>query len=269
MRRHAICGLLGLLVTGCAVPEASLPPARAAHEALRDEAAVAQSKPDPEPERATKKPKKRASPSRRADAEERKVAVSGIEGTLSSYDVRTTLEKRGKEFASCYAPRARHVPALGGSVRFAIHVLKSGAVRDVHTLASDLGDRVLERCLGEVILGARFPSPHGGEADVQYQMDLEPAESTRTEQWETRRVQSVLNKRRGALLATCDAHRAGPFTVTAYVSRAGRVLAAGVSAPTVTSADTLDCIAEELRSWSMPKPRKGVAKVSFPLRTGA
>ncbi|MET0340387.1 MAG: AgmX/PglI C-terminal domain-containing protein [Polyangiales bacterium] len=254
------------MTVGCGASEASLPAPRTVNEAREE--ATAQSQPDPTPKPATKK-KKKVNPSERAEAEERKVAVSGIEGTLSNYDVRTTLDKRGKEFASCYTPRARHVPALGGSVQFTIHVLKSGQVRDVHTLASDLGDRVLERCLGEVIRGAQFPSPHGGEADVQYQMALEPAENMRTEQWETRRVESVLRKRRSALLSTCDAHRTGPFTVTAYVSRSGRVLAAGVSAPTVTSGDTLDCIAEELRSWSMPRPRKAIAKVSFPLRTGA
>ena len=256
MLRHAIGCCLSLLMAGCATPEA-LPEVR-----------TAPTQPVARPAKPV--PKKRPRPSHVAERQERQVAVSGIEGTLSSFDVRSTLERRNREFARCHEPRARNVPALAGRVEFQIHVLKSGQVGDVHTSASDLGDRVLERCLTEVIRGATFPSPHGGEADVRWNMALAPAEARATpEQWETRRIERVLRKRRSALLSTCDAHAAGPFTVTAYVSRAGRVLSAGVAAPTLTPADTLDCIAEELRSWSMPKPRKAIAKVSFPLRTGA
>ena len=261
MLRHAIGCCLSLSIVGCTTPEA-LPEARTA-AVVEPVAAPAARTPKPAK-------KKRPRTAEVAERQERQVAVSGIEGTLSSFDVRSTLERREREFARCHEPRARNVPALAGSIEFQIHVLKSGEVGDVHTSASDLGDRVLERCLSEVIRAATFPSPHGGEADVRWNMALEPAEQrTKPEQWETRRVERVLRKRRSALLSTCDAHQAGPFTVTAYVSRAGRVLAAGVAAPTLTPADKLDCIAEELRSWSMPKPRKAIAKVSFPLRTDA
>jgi hypothetical protein len=79
----------------------------------------------------------------------------------------------------------------------------------------------------------------------------------------------VLRKHQSELLETCDAERGGAITVTAYVSGSGRVLAAGVAASKESSPEQFDCIAEELRSWPMPKARKGVAKVSFALGSGA
>jgi hypothetical protein len=206
----------------------------------------------------------------RGARQEKHVAVQGIEGTLSNFDVRVTLEKRGKAFAKCHEPRARMVPALAGAVEFKIHVLRSGEVSDVFVRVSDLGDRVLERCLSEVIQAARFPAPHGGEADVTWNMLLEPVQKGRApEQWETAHVERVLRKHQSELLETCDAERGGAITVTAYVSDSGRVLAAGVAATKESSPEQFDCIAEELRSWPMPKARKGVAKVSFALGSGA
>jgi hypothetical protein len=197
----------------------------------------------------------------------KKVGVSGIHGTLSPFDVKITMEKQGKAFAKCHEPRARKVPSLAGGVEFNIRVLSSGEVADVFVHQSDVGDRVLERCFSEVIHNTRFPAPHGGEATVQWQMALAPGRKHREpEAWDSERIEKVLKKNRSELLETCDVKRAGSITVTAYVSKRGKVLAAGVAGPDDRSAEYFDCIAEELRSWPMPKPRKGIAKVSFPLR---
>ncbi len=206
-------------------------------------------------------------PSARAERQEKHVAVQGIEGTLSNFDVRVTMEHHSKEFARCHETRARRVPHVAGNIEFKIHVLTSGEVSDVRVHASDLGDRPLERCLSEVIQNAKFPEPHGGEADVAWNMALAPSGRAPAEVWETDRVERIVKKHKSDLLATCDARRAGPFQVTAYVSPSGRVLAAGVAAERSSSAEHFDCIAEELRSWPMPRPRKGVAKVSFSLRS--
>ena len=204
-----------------------------------------------------------------AEKRERNVAVQGIVGTLSNFDVRVTMEKHGKAFAKCHESRARKVPALAGSIEFRVHVVQSGAVSDVQVRVSDLGDRVLERCMSEVIMAATFPAPHGGEADVTWNMSLQRTRGRAPEQWEAERVQNVLRKNQSDLLAACDVRRGGPITVTAYVSPRGKVLAAGVAATKGPTPEQFDCIADELRSWPMPKPRKGVAKVSFPLRSGA
>lgn len=279
MARRSLGCCLSLLVVGCATREAVTQTRTATHaaEAIQDRTEVAAAAEEETEQVITARPRRkpgeepaREEPSQRAERQEQKVAVDGIEGTLSPFDVRVTLEKRAAAFASCHEPRARRVPALAGKVEFQIHVLKSGAVGAVNVSDSDLGDRVLERCLSEAIQGARFPSPNGGEADVTWRMLLEPAgEKHATEQWDSQRVARVLRKHQSALLETCDAERLGPFRATAYVSRSGRVLAAGVAAKQAASADTIDCIAKGLRSWSMPKPRRSIAKVSFPLRAGA
>lgn len=213
---------------------------------------------------------KKLEPSQIAAREERKVAVQGIEGTLSNFEVRLTMEKRGKEFGRCHEPRARSVPALAGSIEFKIHVLKSGQVSEVQVRDSDLGDRELERCLSEVIQAAKFPEPRGGEADVKWNMLLEPADRSarEPEKWQLGHVEHVVRKHRSELLTACDARGAGSFTVTAYVASSGRVLTAGVAASEASSPQQFDCIAEQLRTWTMPRPRKGLAKVSFPLRSG-
>jgi hypothetical protein len=204
-----------------------------------------------------------------ADKANKKVGVQGIHGTLSNFDVKVTLDKQSKAFAKCHEPRARKVPSLAGGMEFGIRVLPSGEVADVQVRQSDVGDRVLERCFSEVIQRTRFPPPRGGEATVKWNMALAPARKGREpEQWDSERIERVLKKNRGGLLEACDAKRTGSMTVTAYVSKRGKVLAAGVAAADSSSAEHLDCIADELRSWSMPKPRKGIAKVSFPLRPG-
>jgi hypothetical protein len=202
-----------------------------------------------------------------AEQANKKVGVKGIHGTLSPFDVKVTLDKQAKAFGKCHEPRARKVPALAGGLEFNIRVLASGEVADVNVRQSDVGDRVLERCFSEVIRNTRFPAPHGGEATVQYTMALAPGRKHRApEEWDSERIEKVLKKNRSELLETCEVKRPGSIVVTAYVSKRGKVLAAGVAAPDDKSADKFDCIADELRTWSMPKPRKGVAKVSFPLR---
>jgi hypothetical protein len=257
---------MSLWLLGCAASAAN--PAAPEARSLRTRRTIADLK--RQMAAAEKQAKQQPSPSELAEQDERKVDVAGLVGTLSQFDVKVTMEKKSKEFAQCHEPRARSVPSLAGSIEFKIHVLKTGKVSKVQVRESDLGDRVLERCLSEVIKATPFPEPNGGEADVQWNMLLAPLGRAREpEQWEHRQVERVVRKHRAAMLATCDARGNGQFSITAYVARSGRVLAAGVAAREAISEEQFDCIADELRSWTMPKPRTGVAKVRFPIRTGA
>ena len=205
----------------------------------------------------------------RAERAEARVAVRGIEGTLSNYDVRFTMEKRGAEFGACHEPRARRMPRLAGNIEFAIRVSPEGAVSQVHVRNSDLGDRTLERCFSEVILGTPFPRPNGGEANVTWNMMLGPLRPGKDpEQWEVERIERVLVKQVPELRESCSVPSDGSYLITAYVNKRGRVVTAGVSAPNGGDGEsaTLDCLAQGLRSWKMPKPKKSpLAKVSFPL----
>jgi len=193
------------------------------------------------------------------------VQVRGIEGTLSNFDVRSAMEGRGREFGACHEPRAKALPVLAGQIEFAIQVDIDGQVRNVDVRASDLGDRELERCLTDVIRGTRFHKPHGGVANVTWLMALEPARlGTPAEAWEPGRIARVIDKNVDDLRGQCDlATSSGTLTITVYVGSRGRIVAAGVASPVGQSAESLDCVAENLRSWPMPKPRGRYAKVSF------
>jgi hypothetical protein len=98
------------------------------------------------------------------DQPERAVAIKGIEGTMSEYDVRTTLEGRDPEFDRC------HDEHRGGSgrIEFRIHILASGEVGDVKVHSSRVRNRELIDCYTEVVSASRFTAPHGGYADVTW-----------------------------------------------------------------------------------------------------
>lgn len=195
------------------------------------------------------------------------VQVRGIEGTLSNFDVRTAMEEQGKEFAACHEPRARELPMLSGQIEFAIQVDVDGQTKRVEVRASDLGDRDLERCLSDVIRATKFRKPNGGIANVTWLMVLEPARAGNPpEAWEAGRVARVIGKKLDDLKTRCElSASSSSLTVTAYVNSGGKILAAGVASPSGSPDQHLDCVAEDLMSWPMPKPQKRYAKVSFVL----
>ncbi len=201
---------------------------------------------------------------RRADAA---VAVRGIEGSLSGFDVRLTMDKRAQAFAECHEPRADALPVLAGKVEFSIAVAANGSVTGVDVRASDVGDRVLERCLAQVILETPFPRPNGGAARASWTMYLEPMLRSRLpELWESQRVGRIVDRHAETLRDACGiSGQTTSFQITAYVSEKGRVVSAGVASAEGHDAEHLDCIAEGLRNWPMPKPKKGFAKVTFAL----
>jgi hypothetical protein len=200
----------------------------------------------------------------RADA---RVKVRGIEGTMSNFDVRVTMEERGKAFGACHEPRARRVPRMAGNIEFAIRISPEGAVTQVGVLSSDVGDRPLERCFVDVIAATPFPRPNGGEANVTWTVNLGPGRAGKDpEQWDLGRIERVVEKRGPELMESCSIPTSNALVVTAYVNRRGRVITAGVSARQGGAPELFDCVAQELRSWKMPSPRKSpLAKVSFPL----
>lgn len=236
--------LIVMLTTGCAAaPTPAIEP-RVAKQMPRFEPSVAERE-------------------KRADS---RVGVAGIEGSLSSYDVRVTMEERGEQFGKCHEPRATAVPPLAGQVEFGIHVLVDGTVSRVDIRGSTLGDRELERCLSEVVHETAFPKPNGGEANATYTMLLESLRpQSSPEEWEGGRVKRLVSKRGREVKTACSLSSSGPFDVTAYVNSGGRILAAGVASRAEVSSEELDCIADTLRAWPMPKPKKRYAKVTFAL----
>jgi hypothetical protein len=94
----------------------------------------------------------------------REVAVDGIEGTMSEFDVRVTLENRAADFDSCHD----RMGGGGGRIVYRIHVLASGDVGDVKVRTLKSRNRKLVNCYTDVVSSSHFPHPHGGYADVKW-----------------------------------------------------------------------------------------------------
>ncbi len=197
------------------------------------------------------------------------VQVGGLEGTLSNYDVRTALEERGAEFSACHELRARALPVLSGEIEFAIEVDIDGQVRRVDVRASTLGDRALERCLSDVVRSTRFHRPNGGIATVTWFLALEPGRADHTpDVWDAGRIARVIDNNMDELQGSCDlTGSSGTLTATMYVGSSGRIVAAGVASAEGSTDERLDCVADTLRSWTLPTPQGRFAKVSFVLPT--
>jgi hypothetical protein len=113
------------------------------------------------------------------EIDERDLVVHGIEGTMSEYDVRATLEEHSQEFDRCHdAERG------GGRVVFGIRILRSGAVGDVNVRGSSVRNRDLVDCYAGVIASTTFPSPHGDYADVKWTTKVGRARQKKDELFE-------------------------------------------------------------------------------------
>jgi hypothetical protein len=62
-------------------------------------------------------------------------------------------------------------------------------------------------------------------------------------------------------LAACGG--GGPFEITAYISRSGKVISAGVAHSDDNGEDTAQCLVSTLKNMSFPSPGSWQAKVSF------
>ena len=80
--------------------------------------------------------------------------------------------------------------------------------------------------------------------------------------WDPSRVARVVRRRARRARNRCEI--AEDVQVTAYVSRRGRVVSAGAATTTEEDAARLDCIAEQVRRWPMPRAAR-LAKVTFDL----
>lgn len=92
------------------------------------------------------------------------VAIKGIEGTTSEYDVRTTLESRAQDFDLCHD----RVGGGSGRIEYRIHIEANGDVGAVKIRRLSVRNRRLVDCYTDVVSSSHFTQPHGGYADVTW-----------------------------------------------------------------------------------------------------
>ena len=110
------------------------------------------------------------------------VDVAGIEGTMSEYDVRTTLESRNADFDRCHDENGNG----GGKIVFRIHINANGDVGDVKSSRLSGHNRKLSDCYSDVVAASHFSAPHGGYADVKWTTKVGRSPKDPTQSFERR-----------------------------------------------------------------------------------
>ncbi len=86
------------------------------------------------------------------------------QGTLAQDAVRRTIGQSGGAVLRCYEERRQQVPTLRGTLLVRLRVAASGAVDRAYLAGVD--DPQLVSCVGNLVVGWRFPSPSGGDCAV-------------------------------------------------------------------------------------------------------
>jgi hypothetical protein len=198
---------------------------------------------------------------------ERKPALK-MKSELGSVDpgaVKQAFSALDDRFMGCQKHALDRIEFVSGAVKFFVRIGEDGAARWAYLEASELGDRETEKCLLDLVMGARWPKPDGGEAEVRYGMEL-PFQATRPPtDWSADKLSATLGKN-GDAIDRCKAGSTARFHGTMYVGPGGKVLAAGVTAPARDADDKADCLAHVLvKMKGLPSPGSWPAKVGFDL----
>jgi hypothetical protein len=193
------------------------------------------------------------------------LAVKSELGSVDPEAVRRAFHTLDAKFLDCQKQALDRVEVLGGKAAFFVRIGDDGHVKWTYLEDSEVGDRETEKCLLDVVRGASWPRPDGGDVEARYAMEL-PEQSTRPpNDWNADKVAGALG-RSGDAIDRCKSGANGKFRATVYVGPGGKVLAAGVAASTKEGADKTDCLVDVLHKLKgLPSPGSWPAKVSFGL----
>jgi hypothetical protein len=186
-------------------------------------------------------------------------------GDVDPAAVTSAFKKLEDGFTDCQKRGLDRVEVLAGAVKFFVRIGGDGTAKWTYLEESEIGDRDTERCLLDVVMGARWPKPSGGDAEARYTMEL-PLQSTRPpNDWGPDKVAAALG-RQGDAIDRCKSGASGSFRATMYVGPGGKVLAAGVATSSKDGEERIDCLTKALvKLKGLPSPGSWPAKVSFGL----
>ena len=211
-------------------------------------------------------PAKEPEPTHEAEQHEVKPALK-TRSELGSVDpgaVQGAFHKLGDRFMDCQKRGLDRVEVLAGDAKFFLRIGEDGSAKWAYLESgSDVGDRDTEKCLIDVVMGARWPKPDGGDAEARYSIEL-PAQGRPASDWSSDKVAGTLGKH-GDEIDRCKGG-GGSFHATMYVGPGGRVLSAGVITASKDGDDKARCLVKVLQSMKgLPSPGSWPAKVSFGL----
>jgi hypothetical protein len=185
-------------------------------------------------------------------------------GSVDPGAVQAAFHRLEDKFVACQSKGLERVEVLSGNVKFFLRIGEDGTAKWAYLEdGSDVGDRDTEKCLVDVVMGARWPKPDGGDAEARYSIEL-PAQGRPASDWSPDKVAAALG-RHGDAIDRCKGGASG-FHATMYVGPGGRVLTAGVVASRKDTDDQAECLVKVLEKLKgLPSPGSWPAKVSFGL----
>jgi len=200
---------------------------------------------------------------------QKEMAVRSELGTIDDEATEGTFRRLELALQQCHRQGLRRVRYLGGDVEFFLRVGEDGSAKIAHLAQSTLGDRDTERCMMQLVQGATWPKPRGGDAEVHKKMGFDPPENVRRPpEGSPDKILEALHKQ-DKDVRQCKQSAKGAYFVTAYVVPArgkwGKIVAAGVSPPSPEGDAICDCLVKAVKALKVPTPGRSAVKVSFVL----
>ena len=189
-------------------------------------------------------------------------------GSIDDRAVSNTFQDLGGQFEACQKSGLKHIPYLSGRVKFFMRVGEDGKTKWTYIEESTLGDFDTERCMLDILEGANWPKPIGGDATVERDLTFDPSEARQPADWPSDKVAATLGKHKKEIDKCVEGASNAKFNVTAYVEphgKEGRVVAVGVATSTKEGGAQVKCIVDALKPLKMPSPGGYPAKVTFSL----
>ncbi|MBP9114331.1 MAG: AgmX/PglI C-terminal domain-containing protein [Polyangiaceae bacterium] len=198
-----------------------------------------------------------------------------MKGELGSIDEKVTNElfqSMQPALNSCYTQARGKLNLLQGDVKFFVRVAETGGAKYVVLEQSTLGDRTAENCMLDLLKGAKWPAPDGGEAEVRKGYGFDPPGNVRPPvEWGPDKLVPAIAKIEKDI-EKCKSGATGMFKVTAYVrgdGKHGKFDAIGISPPNQEGESHVNCILDVLHTLTasklIPSPGSYPAKVQFQL----
>ncbi len=185
-------------------------------------------------------------------------------GGMNEEKVTKAFKRLAPELANCLTTQSESEPYIAGDVAFLVKVDRSGTAVAAHAEKSNLGSFQAERCMLTILKSSQWPKPVGGHIGLaRWSIGFDaPSDERPPIDWSASEVEETLGESHNQKsLASCGG--GGPFEITAYVSRAGQVLSAGIAHSDDNGEQTAECLASAVKTMTFPSPGSWRAKVSF------
>jgi hypothetical protein len=200
----------------------------------------------------TQKPVEEPKPEKQEVAEsDHKAGAPAIEYDLGPVDPNVFKKKvdglKG-DWMDCYKSAHEKHETLEGKLTFTVRTNKDGSVKWAFIKDSDLGSRVVEKCVLDTIKSSNFGAPMDAKEGemtghtVGWPLDDDARAADPGAQGS---VLPSLDKAKGKLDA-CRKDGKGKMTATLYIAKGGKPISAGVAIDDPSLDGAVDCVVEVL-----------------------